>query len=34
MSSDEARGLNKNVDFMRAISIIFLVMNVYWFCYP
>ena len=34
MSQDETRGLNKNLDFMRAISIIFLVMNVYYFCYP
>lgn len=29
MSQDETRGLNKNLDFMRAISILFLVMNVY-----
>ena len=34
MSQDETRGLNKNLDFMRAVSIIFLVMNVYYFCYP
>ena len=34
MSQDETRGLNKNLDFMRAISILFLVMNVYYFCYP
>ena len=26
MSQDETRGLNKNLDFMRAISILFLVM--------
>ena len=30
MSQDETRGLNKNLDFMRAISILFLVMNVYF----
>ena len=30
MSQDETRGLNKNLDFMRAISILFLVMNVYY----
>ena len=34
MSQDETRGLNKNLDFMRAISILFLVMNVYYYCYP
>ena len=33
MSQDETRGLNKNLDFMRAISILFLVMNVYYFYY-
>lgn len=33
MSQDGA-GLKKNLDFMRAISILFLVANVYYFCYP
>lgn len=30
---DDLRGLAKVMDFMRAISILFVVMNVYWFCY-
>ena len=33
MSQEDARGLGKTTDFMRAVSILFLVMNVY-FCYP
>lgn len=33
MSQDDA-GLKKNLDFMRAISIVFLVANIYFFCYP
>lgn len=34
MSQEDARGLGKTIDFMRAVSILFLVMNVYYFCYP
>ena len=34
MSQEDARGLGKTTDFMRAVSILFLVMNVYYFCYP
>jgi hypothetical protein len=30
---DDLRGLAKVVEFMRAISILFCVINVYWFCY-
>ena len=30
---DDLRGLAKVMDFMRAVSIILVVMNVYWFCY-
>ena len=30
---DDLRGLAKVMDFMRAVSIIFVVMNVYWYCY-
>lgn len=30
---DDLRGLAKVMEFMRAISIIFLVINIYWFCY-
>ena len=30
---DDLRGLAKVMDFMRAISIIFVVINIYWFCY-
>ena len=30
---DDLRGLAKVMDFMRAISIILVVMNVYWYCY-
>lgn len=29
-----ARGLGKTIDFMRAVSLLFLVMNIYYFCYP
>lgn len=32
-SEDDLRGLAKTMDFMRAISILFVVMNIYWFCY-
>ena len=31
---DDLRGLAKVMEFMRAISIIFVLINVYWFCYP
>lgn len=34
MSFDESSGLKKNLDFMRAISILFLTANIYYFCYP
>lgn len=27
------RGLAKVMEFMRAISIVFVVIHVYWFCY-
>lgn len=30
---DDLRGLAKVMDFMRALSIIFVVINIYWFCY-
>lgn len=30
---DDIRGLAKIMEFMRAISILFVVMNIYWFCY-
>ncbi|MBP7611533.1 MAG: YWFCY domain-containing protein [Paludibacter sp.] len=30
---DDLRGLAKVMEFMRAISIIFVLMNIYWFCY-
>jgi len=30
---DDLRGLAKVMDFMRALSIIFIVINIYWFCY-
>ena len=30
---DDLRGLAKVMEFMRAISIIFIVINIYWFCY-
>lgn len=30
---DDLRGLAKVMDFMRALSILFVVMNCYWFCY-
>ena len=30
---DDLRGLAKIMDFMRAVSIILVVMNVYWYCY-
>jgi hypothetical protein len=30
---DDLRGLAKVMEFMRAISILFVIMNIYWFCY-
>ncbi len=30
---DDLRGLAKTVEFMRAISILFVVIHVYWYCY-
>lgn len=30
---DDLRGLGKVMDFMRGISILFVVINCYWFCY-
>ena len=34
MAQEDSRGLGKTIDFMRAVSILFLVMNIYYFCYP
>ena len=31
---DDLRGLAKVMDFMRALSVLFVIVNVYWFCYP
>ncbi|MDR1089877.1 MAG: YWFCY domain-containing protein, partial [Prevotella sp.] len=30
---DDLRGLAKVMEFMRAISILFVVIHIYWFCY-
>ncbi|MFR9597433.1 MAG: YWFCY domain-containing protein, partial [Rikenellaceae bacterium] len=30
---DDLRGLAKIMEFLRAVSILFVVMNLYWFCY-
>jgi len=30
-NEDDLRGLAKVMDFMRAISILFVVINIYWF---
>ena len=30
---DDLRGLAKTMDFMRALSILFVVINIYWSCY-
>ena len=30
---DDLRGLAKTMEFMRAVSILFCIINVYWFCY-
>ena len=32
-NEDDLRGLANVMDFMRAISILFVVINIYWFCY-
>ena len=32
-NEDDLRGLAKVMEFMRAISILFVLMNIYWFCY-
>ena len=32
-NEDDLRGLAKVMDFMRAVSILFVGINVYWFCY-
>lgn len=31
---DDLRGLAKIMNFMRAISILVVLLNIYWFCYP
>lgn len=30
---DDLRGLAKVMDFMKAVSFLFMVLNIYWFCY-
>ena len=30
---DDLRGLAKIMDFLRAISILFIIINIYWYCY-
>lgn len=32
-NEDDLRGFAKVMEFMRAISILFVVVNIYWFCY-
>ncbi|MDR1761071.1 MAG: YWFCY domain-containing protein, partial [Bacteroidales bacterium] len=32
-NEDDIRGLAKTMEFMRAISILFCVIHIYWFCY-
>ena len=32
-NEDDLKGLAKVMEFMRAISIVFVVINIYWFCY-
>lgn len=34
MQEDDLRGLAKIMAFMRAVSILLVLMNFYWFCYP
>ena len=31
---DDLRGLARVMDFMRALSILFIIINIYWYCYP
>lgn len=31
---DDLRGLARVMDFMRALSILFVMINIYWYCYP
>ena len=31
---DDLRGLAKSHGLMRALSVLFVVVNIYWFCYP
>ena len=31
---DDLRGLAKVMEFMRAISILLVIINIYWYCYP
>ncbi|MGE8302568.1 MAG: YWFCY domain-containing protein, partial [Sphingobacterium paramultivorum] len=33
MQEDDLRGLAKIMAFMRAVSILLVLMNFYWFCY-
>ena len=30
---DDLRALAKIMDFLRAVSILFVIMNIYWYCY-
>lgn len=30
---DDLRGLARVMKFMRAISVLFVLINIYWFCY-
>ena len=30
---DDLRGLGKVMDFMRALAVLFVLLNIYWFCY-
>jgi hypothetical protein len=32
-NEDDLRGLARTMEFMRAVSILFVVINIYWFCY-
>ena len=31
---DDLRGLAKVMEFMRAISILLVIIHIYWYCYP
>jgi len=33
LQEDDLRGLARVMEFMLAISILFVVMHIYWFCY-